>query len=68
MFMFLVLSAVSLLARNKVDEAFESLKFYRTCKKNEVSYASVIAEFELMKSASKIKNEEELKLRDFCKN
>lgn len=65
---FLVVLAVSLLARNKVDEAYESLKFYRTCKNNEVSHSSVIAEFELMKSASKTKKEEELKIRDFCKN
>lgn len=58
---------VSLLSRNKVDEAFESLKFYRTCNNEKSEINRISAEFELMKEALKAKNEVKLELKDFCK-
>lgn len=64
---FLYDTPVSLLARNKPNEAFKSLKFYRTCGVNEVANESVLEEFETMKTASKLKHENHLEVRDFCK-
>lgn len=58
---------ISLLSRNKVDEAFESLKFYRTCSNENSEINRIKAEFELMKAALKNKNEEKLEFGDFCK-
>lgn len=56
---------VSLISRNKVDEAFESLKFYRTCSNEKSEINRISAEFELMKAAVENKNEEKLELSDF---
>lgn len=63
---FLHDTPTSLIARNKVDEAYESLKFYRTCGNDERAIEDVRVEFELLKKASKEKNEERLEIKDFC--
>lgn len=63
---FLHDTPTSLISRNKVDEAFESLKFYRTCGNDERAIEDVKVEFELLKKASKEKNEERLEIKDFC--
>lgn len=64
-FLFLHDSPASLIARGKNDEAFESLKFYRTCGDDDPSIEAVKDEFELLKLTSK--REENLELKDFCK-
>lgn len=64
---FLPDTPVSLLARSKPNEAFESLKFYRTCGAKEIANQSVLEEFETMKAASKLKHESHLEVRDFCR-
>lgn len=56
----------SLIHRKKYDEAFESLKFYRTCGGDKMKIAKVKVEFELMKKSLENKNDEKLELRDFC--
>lgn len=57
----------SLMARRKPIEAFESLKFYRTCGNNEASIELVREEFELLRKATDNKDYEKTKLSDFCK-
>lgn len=63
--LFLHDSPHSLMARNKSNEAWESLKFYRTCGKNQVVTASFKEEFELIKSAMANTEQEKLELKDF---
>lgn len=63
---FLHDTPVSLLERNKIDKAFESLKFYRTFDDSKVAMSTINAEFEVLKTSLKNKNEEKLELRDFC--
>lgn len=65
--MFLPDTPVSLLSRNKVEEAFKSLKFYRTCNDDGLVDSSVIEEFETMKMALQVKHEENLSVKDFSK-
>lgn len=57
----------SLLNRNKNDEAFESLKFYRTCGDDKTMVEIVAKEFELLKKTVRMKKEVKLELADFCK-
>lgn len=57
---------MSLLTRNKTEEAFESLKFYRTCGGDTLSIERIEKEFELMKAALSSKNEVKLEFYDLC--
>lgn len=57
----------SLIARKKYDQAFESLKFYRSCGNDKIAIESVKVEFEVLKNNLKTRKEEKLELSDFCK-
>lgn len=59
-------SPPSLIARNKPDEAWESLKFYRTCGMNQVAIESTKDEFQLLRKNLDSKNYAKLELSDFC--
>lgn len=60
----------SLLNRNKTDEAFESLKFYRTCGDDKSMIEIFSKEFESLKKTVSKKKEVKLELADFrmCKS
>lgn len=64
--LFLHDTPTSLILRHKYDEAFESLKFYRTCGKEELSNENVKAEFEILKKTLETKSDDKLELKDFC--
>lgn len=64
--LFLPDTPTSLLLRNKCDEAFESMRFYRT-DSGKVASEAVKIEFENLKKALENKNEEKLELKDFRK-
>lgn len=55
----------SLLNRNKINEAFESLKFYRTCSNDKCSIAALEEEFQLIRKAVNEKNDVKLEVADF---
>lgn len=55
----------SLLNRNRNDEAFESLKFYRTCGDDKSLVDIVSTEFEVLKKTVRTKKEVKLELADF---
>lgn len=57
----------SLMSRNKADQAWDSLLFYRTCGKNQIASESFKEEFETLKSNMENKGCEKLTLKDFCK-
>lgn len=57
----------SLLTRRKPEEAFKSLKFYRSCGNEKTANEKVMEEFELIKKSLEIKNEDKLDLKDFRK-
>lgn len=57
----------SLMARNKPDEAWESLKFYRTCGKNQTAIESITEEFQLLRKTLDNRDYVKLELNDFCK-
>lgn len=57
----------SLLLRNKPDDAFRSLKFYRTCRNDEVAIKRAKTEFDILKKTLENKKDEKLSLSDFCK-
>lgn len=63
--LFLPDTPLSLMSRNKVDKAFESLKFYRTCGKNKVKIENLKEEFEMLKKTLENKDYENLELSDF---
>lgn len=63
--LFLPDTPLSLMSRNKVEKAFESLKFYRTCGKNKVKIENLNEEFEMLKTTLENKDYEQLKLSDF---
>jgi MFS family permease len=58
----------SLIARKKYDEAFEALKFYRTSNGEKLETEALFVEFKQLKESLDTKNEEKLKLGDFCKS
>lgn len=63
--LFLHDTPASLISRNKYDEAFESLKFYRTCGEDTVENKQVREEFALLIKSLENKNQEKLQLKDF---
>lgn len=63
---FLHDTPTSLIKRGKHDEAFASLKFYRTSSGRKPEPDSLLLEFELLKQNLETKNEEKLVLNDFC--
>lgn len=65
--LFLHDTPTSLISRHKYDEAYESLKFYRTCGKDGTSNEFVKAEFEILKKTLETKDDEKLELKDFRK-
>lgn len=65
--LFLRDSPPSLMARNKPDEAWESLKFYRTCGKNKVAIEGIKEEFQLLRTTLNSRDYVKLELSDFCK-
>lgn len=65
--LFLHDTPASLISRNKYDEAFEALKFYRTCGEDKIAVEKVKDEFALMMSTSEHKNQDKLELKDFRK-
>lgn len=65
---FLHDTPASLISRNKHEEAFESLKFYRTCGEDKTAIENVKLEFETLKKSLEYKNEEKLELKDFRKS
>lgn len=65
---FLHDTPASLMSRKKPTEAFEALKFYRTCGTNEAAIEFAREEFELLRKASDNKDYEKAKLSDLCKS
>lgn len=63
--LFLHDSPHSLMRKNKSGEAWESLRFYRSCGKSQVVSAEFKEEFELMKVSLQNKHEEKLEMSDF---
>lgn len=57
----------SLMSRNKSDQAWDSLLFYRTCDRKKVVSESFKEEFELLKISLENKGCEKLQIKDFCK-
>lgn len=64
--LFLHDTPASLISHKKFDEAFESLKFYRTCGSDTAACIKVQAEFEIMRKVLENKTDE-LELKDFRK-
>lgn len=64
---FLHDTPTSLVAREKYEEAFEALKFYRTCRGKKHETEALLLEFDALKKSFETKNEEKLELKDFCK-
>jgi MFS family permease len=63
--LFLHDTPVSLMSRGKVSEAWESLKFYRSCGSDELSAEKYREEHELMRRTVSRDNTEQLELKDF---
>ena len=64
--LFLPDTPPSLMSRNKADEAWDSLLFYRTSGKNNVISETFKEEFNLLKSSLENKGNEKLEIKDFC--
>lgn len=62
--LFLYDTPTSLLRRNKPDEAFKSLKFYRSCENDEEEIKRVKVEFDILKKSLQNKKDENVKLSD----
>lgn len=65
--LFLPDTPQSLMSKNKADEAWDSLMFYRTCGANKVATESVKEEFQVLKQTLEHQNSEKLQLKDFRK-
>lgn len=65
--LFLYDTPASLITRNKHDEAFASLKFYRTCGDDKNATDNCKLEFELLMKSLEKNNEEKLELKNFRK-
>jgi MFS family permease len=62
---------MSLIARGKQEEAFESLKFYRTCcgvKTHTTEAENLLREFNALKESFETKHQEKLGFKDFCES
>lgn len=63
---FLHDTPTSLIARGKHDDAFESLKFYRSSNGDKLESENLLREFKLLKQSFDTKTQEKLEVKDFC--